>query len=194
MSGEGGVRRGCLRVLGVTVLLLAGFACWIAYGWWDVRQPADMPMREGVTKLDQMLEATTAGVEPPVRMAYGLIEGKQYDTGLNDEVDKHHINETGQIVTRISPSKAVELSDKVEARWKHLGYRTTRSTGAASAVKATTGDGSEIQLDISSDGRATLRVSLGPYVHLSPFSRPSGAPDGSTAEAVTLTEDPYWSR
>ncbi|MGW2376878.1 hypothetical protein [Kitasatospora sp. NPDC001683] len=177
----------------MSVLLLTAFIGWIAYGWWDVRQPANMPMREGVLKLDGMLEATTAGVEPPVRMAYGPIVGKQYDTGLNDDVDKHHISETGQIVTRISPSKAVELSDKIEARWKQLGYRTTRSTQAAPPVKATTIDGSEIQLDISSDGRATVRISLGPYVHLSPFTRPSGAPTESPAEAPTMAEDPYWS-
>ncbi|MFF7988457.1 hypothetical protein ACFZDG_01535 [Kitasatospora xanthocidica] len=187
------MRRGCLRVLGVGVLVVAGFVAWLAYGWWDVRQPAETPMREGVPRLDRMLESTTAGIEPPVQMAYGLIHSKQYDTGLNDEVDKYHISETGQIVTRISPARAVELSSRVEARWKQLGYSTTRPSGAASTVKATTGDGSEIELAVTADGRATVRVDLGPSVRNSPFARPSGAPDGSTTEAVTLAEDPYWS-
>ncbi|MFD8702451.1 hypothetical protein ACFV1W_07490 [Kitasatospora sp. NPDC059648] len=194
MSGESGVRRGCLRVLGVGVLVVAGFVAWLVYGWWDVRQPAETPMREGVPRLDRMLESTTAGIEPPVRMAYGLIHSKQYDTGLNDEVDKYHISETGQIVTRISPARAVELSNRVEARWKQLGYSTTRPAGSASTVKATTGDGSELELDISADGRATVQVDLGQYFRNSPFTRPNGAPDGSTTEAVALTEDPYWSR
>ncbi|KJS58708.1 hypothetical protein [Streptomyces rubellomurinus] len=194
MSGESGVRRGCLRALGVGALVVAGFVAWLAYGWWDVRQPADTPMREGVATLDRMLEDTTAGIDPPVRTAYGLINSKQHDTGLNDEADRYRIGETGQIVTRISPARAVELSNRVEARWKQRGYATTRPAGSASTVKATTEDGDALELDVSADGRATIRIDLLKEFHSSPFTRPSGAPDGSLTTLVTLTEDPYWSR
>ncbi|MGW2372058.1 hypothetical protein [Kitasatospora sp. NPDC001683] len=83
------------------------------------------------------------------------------------------------------------MSNRVEARWKQLGYSTTRPAGSASTVKATAGDGSELELDISADGRATVQVDLGQYFRNSPSSNlgsPSRCPALITAVVTTAPE------
>ncbi|MEU4351627.1 hypothetical protein [Streptomyces sp. NPDC023838] len=136
-----------------------------------------MNMQQAGEGSENILDATLAAIQPPVKWAYGAPMQEACSTDLNEPTGKTTVTRSRNILTIVSPHRRGNLLGVVQRYWESAGFKVTsvRDDGSMPWLRASRADGFSVSLQVGSVGNVFLSASFA-CAEDSEMTYPTGTP------------------
>ncbi|GAA0580460.1 hypothetical protein [Streptomyces crystallinus] len=157
-----------------------------------------MNMQQAGEGSENILDATLAAIQPPVKWSYGAPMQEACSTDLNEPMGRTTVTRSRNILTIISPDRRGSLLGVVQRHWESAGFKVTsvRDDESMPWVRATRDDGFSVSLQVGSVGNVFLSASFA-CAEDAEMTYPSGTPGKPggprTEELKPRERSEFWS-
>ncbi|NEC69070.1 hypothetical protein [Streptomyces sp. SID9727] len=157
-----------------------------------------MDMQQAGQRAEEILDATMAAIQPPVKWVRGATMESTCSTGLNEPTGTTTVMRGRNILTVISKHRRGELLAMIQQYWERQGFRDfdVHHDEKMPQIRATAADGLTVLLNVGNIGNVYIDAGYG-CARDSEMTYPKGTPGQpggpEEPERIPREHSSYWS-